>query len=566
MLTRIMRAALAVLGALAVLSPVAARADFIDLWADKTDALLNKAPKRGKSKLLVIPVQVDYTAPGGAFQPIDLDQLNAFFTGAVSRDVLNFNGYLYTASNNRYSADVTVAPLVRYSGCPAMLASSAECAIGRGDVYSLKSGMDFVRDVFRRTHDENNVDFRNFDGNGVRQEADGVIDGVMMVINLPHVGIAFPIKFVNTGSDLSGGTGGPLVLDGVKIPAVAIGGAVFRGGVQHLDTVIVHEFGHLLGLADLYFEHPSSRDPYPAYQGLHFSTMGDWDYGTKFVLPDAESRRALGWQDQHVISGTERLTLQPAANGGMAVKLGQMSQGRKEYFLAEVRGPVGAYDTAVADASGKPVWGLSVYHVDWSKGPKAAEGTFTERLLSCLDCDPWHPFIRNLESAGHFGLIYSGSAESASTKSGISDDQILFGALQNLTSLDNAGILGATNRYTATNWYDGTASGVSITDVVVNSDHSVTATYTAPILVSPCADVVCAPNDQCVMEGAFAGSCAPMVAAAIDGGLPTNPHNPPATVSSSGCSTPADGTSTAALWLLALPLLLVAALRRKAKA
>ena len=56
MLTRITRAALAVLGALVVFSPVAARADFIDLWADKTDVPLNKAPKRGKSKLLLIQI------------------------------------------------------------------------------------------------------------------------------------------------------------------------------------------------------------------------------------------------------------------------------------------------------------------------------------------------------------------------------------------------------------------------------------------------------------------------------------------------------------------------------
>ena len=565
MLTRFMRAALAVLGAFVVFAPAAARADFIDLWANKTDSPLNKAPKRGKSKLLVIPVQIDYTAPGGAFQPIDMDQLTSFFTAPVAKGELNFNGYLYTASNNRYTGEVTVAPLVRYSGCPAMLATNAECSIGRGDVYSLKSGMDFVRDVFRRSHDDNNVDFSKFDVNGVRQEPDGVIDGVMMVVNVPHVGIAFPIKFVNTGSDLSGGTGGPLVLDGVKIPSVAIGGAVYRGGARHLDTVILHEFGHLLGLADLYFEHPSTNDPYPAYQGLHFSTMGDWDYGSKLVLPDAESRRALGWQDQHVMSGTQRLTLQPAANGGMAIKLGQMNGARKEYFLAEVRGPVGAYDTAIADASGRPVWGLSVYHVDWSKGPKPAEGTFTQRLLSCLDCDPFHPFIRNLESAGHFGLVYSGSADSQSTKSGIADDQILFGTYQNLNSIDNVGVLGPNNRYTATNWYDGTPSGVSITDVVVNADHTVTATFTAPVVSSPCSDVECAPNEQCTMGGDLAGSCAPIVEAPVDGGLPTNPHNPPATVTAGGCSTSPDGTSTAALWLLALPLLLGAALRRKAR-
>ena len=310
----------------------------------------------------MIPAQTDYRAPGGAFQPLDVAHLKTFFTAPARRDLVNFNGYLASASNGRYSADVTVAPLVRYLGCPAMLASSAACSIGRG---------------------------------------------------LPHVGIAFPIKLVNSGSNLAGGTGGPLELDGVKIPAVAIGGAVFRGGQQRVDTIVLHEFGHLLGLADLYFEHPSSNDPYPAYGG---------------------------------------------------------------------------------------------------------------------------------ESAGHFGLIFSGLAESAATRSG-------------------------SNRYTSSNWYDGTASGISISDVVVNADHSVTATFTANVVASPCTDVACGPNEQCLPSGERAGSCAPLVEAVLDGGLPTNPHNPPPSGSGSGCSTPAGATSTAMLWLLPLPLLLGAAfLRRKARA
>ena len=53
MQTRWTRAALVALVMVVVFAPAAARADFIDLWADKTDARLNKAPKRGHSKLLV---------------------------------------------------------------------------------------------------------------------------------------------------------------------------------------------------------------------------------------------------------------------------------------------------------------------------------------------------------------------------------------------------------------------------------------------------------------------------------------------------------------------------------
>ena len=86
---------------------------------------------------------------------------------------------------------------------------------------------------------------------------------------------------------------------------------------------------------------------------------------------------------------------------------------RKEYFLAEVRGPAQGVDTGIRDVKGNPTWGLSLYHVDWSKGPKPSTGEWTGRLLFCLDCDPFHPFIRNLESSGTFGLVNQGSSDNS---------------------------------------------------------------------------------------------------------------------------------------------------------
>src|SRR5207248_9347676 len=64
----------------------------------------------------------------------------------------------------------------------------------------------------------------------------------------------------------------------------------------------------------------------------------------------------------------------------------------------------------------------------------------------------------------------------------------------------------------------GTASGVSIRDVKVNVDHSVTATFTAPAVVDPCSDVVCAALEQCIEEGALAGNCVALEATIPDAG------------------------------------------------
>src|SRR5207237_9369120 len=131
---------------------------------------------------------------------------------------------------------------------------------------------------------------------------------VMMIVNVPGVGLAFPIEYVNSGSNLAGGTGGAFVLDGIKVPYVAIGGTSSVNGKVAFEYVVLHEFGHLLGLADLYYEHPSAGDPYPNFQGLHFSLMGDYAYDDKAILPDAESRRALGWQETRLVSGVETVT------------------------------------------------------------------------------------------------------------------------------------------------------------------------------------------------------------------------------------------------------------------
>jgi M6 family metalloprotease-like protein/uncharacterized protein (TIGR03382 family) len=552
MARRVLLAALCV----ATLSPLAARADFIDMWSDKTDMPVNKAPRVGASSVVLIPVQIDYTGPNGAYPAIDLDSLKAFYTAPATTNP-SFAGYLQVASSGRYNASVTVAPLVRYDGCPTMLAANG-CNIERGDVNALHAGMDFVRDVFRRAHDENKVDFSKFDTNGFDGRPDGYVDGAIIIVNT-DIGITLPIEYVNNGPNLGGGSGGPLLLDGVKIPYVAIGGVSTVGGKPRFEFTALHEYGHLLGLDSLYYQHPVvGSDPWPNWQGLHFSLMGDYAYDQTLMMPDAESRRALGWNTLRLVSGTQTLTLKPAADGGFAVKLGQMNGTRKEYFLAEVRGPSGAYDFTT-DSSGNPTWGLAIYHVDWSKGPKPDVGSWTSRLIECSDCNPFHPFIRNLESSDQWGLVFTGAKNSANNTKGESDDHILYSSGASLVSLPNPGVLSQNNHYTATNWYDGSDSGIRIENITVNVDHSVTATFTAPSVSDPCSDVVCAPLEACVTTGEQAGNCQAMQSS-TDGGTFPQPPQPLPTPASSGCST---SGAAGAFALLPLALLAVLWMRRR---
>ena len=60
-----------------------------------------------------------------------------------------------------------------------------------------------------------------------------------------------------------------------------------------------------------------------------------------------------------------------------------------------------------------------------------------------------------------------------------------------------------------------------------NADHSVTATFTAPVVSDPCADVTCAPLEQCARAGPNAGNCV-AIASEPDAGMPELTMDAPA--------------------------------------
>ena len=74
-----------------------------------------------------------------------------------------------------------------------------------------------------------------------------------MLFNIPTIGVALPGPYaINDGGDnLSEGQGGPFILDGVKVPVVALCGGRQGASDHRAEHVCVHEFGQLLGLADM---------------------------------------------------------------------------------------------------------------------------------------------------------------------------------------------------------------------------------------------------------------------------------------------------------------------------
>jgi M6 family metalloprotease-like protein len=441
-----------VLAALLTISAAPVRADYFDHFAIRADIGVHKVPHLGDARLLLIPVEVK------GFPPLDETRLRAFFSDDFAGGFVDF---YTTASLGRYRPRVTVAPKVVYETCPLPPDKFPTCTIKRSEVSALVSGIDLLRQSIARAN-EAGVDFSAFDSNGGKGEPDGWVDGVMLLANIEVSGIAFPIGYLNQGDDLDGGTGGPLVVDGVRIATVAVAG-------RANEYVMVHEFGHLLGLTDLY-------DESNTYDGLHLSFMGSWRYDSPIPLPDAETRFRLQWGEWHQVQGRQRVRIRPAETSGDVYRLGTGD----EYFLVENRGP-GKFDGSL-DARG-----LAVFHVDRTVKLSGEEGAFVHRLLDCVNCNPWHPLIRLVQADGSFDLERDGRFSAA-------DD--LFTENDGLFP-DESGIpLSAAHAVNSTNFYSGTSSGFRLEDVDVQDDGSIDVTLVAPE-TSQCSERLCASGESC---------------------------------------------------------------------
>ena len=487
-----------------------ARGDFIDHFATVGDVGQMKVPRRGSAPVLVIPVIIDdepFEAPFTTEQAF-LAQLGQFYAPAASGGN-SFAGYYGLASQGRYEPQPVVVAPVHFPTCP-VLGGYSGCRIPRDGGLSsgdLRGAVDLLRDTIRyvdeilscaklgpgggrRCTSGGGVLFTDVDRSGPAGMPDHFADGVILVSNGPFPGITLPVKWLAENPILRI-TLPPLPsfsYDGVTVGAVAISG---RSNGRSVSQISIHEFGHLLGFADLYNERQSTTD-------LPYSVMGGWQYQSAAPLHDPFSRGMIGWANIQEVSGSQTYVLRPAREGGPILKLGTGD----EYFLAEFR--TGAPDL---DADLSIPGGVLVERVRLSKLPAPDPGRFLRTLANCVNCTAWDPLVMIEEADGQYDLQANGPVDDASDLFLVSD---AIGPSTDTSPRNASHPIFSTNRLS------GAPTGTSLRVLELHSNYVVVAAE-APVLGDLCADL----NRQLCRElSCTAGLCGDRVPPpSMDAGL-----------------------------------------------
>ncbi|TMA95487.1 MAG: hypothetical protein E6J70_16740, partial [Deltaproteobacteria bacterium] len=160
--------------------------------------------------------------------------------------------------------------------------------------------------------------------------------------------------------------------------------------------VLCHEFGHLLGLPELYA--PGG----PPHEGIGvWGLMGQGTWlrlGERPPHPCAWSKLRLGWADVETIERTARGVRLPAVEETpRVIKIPASPRRPEEYYLLENRERIGA-------DSSLPGEGLLVWHVDETVGGfRTAESVAAHKLLHLVEADGRNDLDRGHGAGGNRG-------------------------------------------------------------------------------------------------------------------------------------------------------------------
>lgn len=232
------------------------------------------------------------------------------------------------------------------------------------------------------------VNFKDFDG-----DEDNFLDGLFLI----HAG-----EGAETDEDET--TRGDKIWShqwNLTAPFTSRGVSVFAYCTEPEDGrvgVFSHEFGHMLGLPDLY-------DTTNRSQGVGaWCVMGAGSWNNDGLTPAhfcAWAKARLGWLRPKVVREADSLTLTPveAPDNGDVYRLWTEGRTSEEYFLLENRQLVG-FDRKL------PAPGLLIWHIDETRSNNDNPGTY---LVALEQADGLFQLERN-RNKGESGDPYPGSA------------------------------------------------------------------------------------------------------------------------------------------------------------
>ncbi len=349
-------------------------------------ALLNHpAPLKKVEEGRVIVILVDFPDNSHRYSSAKFDELMFSPYGSVK-------DYYEEASYGKFTLYGEVARWIR-------LEKDYSYYVGEGYGYLSpypENSQGLVIDALKKV--DSIVDFSKYDWDG-----DGVVDGIFFVHAGPGAEATGDSSDIWSHkwqlSDYSTGSPGPYRTDdGVYVDHYTIQPELLDEDRLITIGVFCHEFGHMLGLPDLYDISPDILQNY--YNGLgDFSLMasGSWgnapgeNPGSSPAHPDAWCKYFLGWLTPDSLEsadeGEKEYVLPPSSSSPSALRILENPQGVDwsmeqtgvgEYFLIEYRARLG-YDVSLPDS------GLLILHVDESQ-----EGNMNE----------YHPLVGIVQADG----------------------------------------------------------------------------------------------------------------------------------------------------------------------
>ena len=282
---------------------------------------------------------------------VEFPDANAVYEPSEIDSIMNQKGYTHLNYENTGSFRDFYQEISYGQFLPIAEVSTWLMAPNGHDYYSYNNGYTRVRQLVRAMVDS--LEDSGFDWSGFDNDGDGYVDA----LNLIHQGAgAEEGDYSNIWSHKSSLGNLAVNYDGVIINSYNISPEIQNGNIVAIG-VLAHEFGHALGLPDLYDTDYSSTGS----GKLALMASGSW--GTSGNSPWYPAtmvgwcKNELGWVD--VVEITEDqidVTLEQTYSNSTVIRVNH-SQVEEEYWLIENRQKIGS-DTLM------PTPGLTIWHIN----------------------------------------------------------------------------------------------------------------------------------------------------------------------------------------------------------